>query len=150
MTRYVVGLLFSERWYDVLLIRKNRPVWQAGKLNGIGGKIEGSETPLESMCREFREETGLEINDWSHFMHMGGSNDDGRGFTVDFFAAMRSLAELHKAESTTDELVDVYPTAPLSSWHDVIDNLRWIVPLAIDHLSDGRPSFVNAEYNPPI
>jgi hypothetical protein len=55
--RYVLGFVFSEDSSRVLLVWKNRPAWQAGKLNGIGGKIEAGETPLQAMQREFREET---------------------------------------------------------------------------------------------
>lgn len=55
--RYVLGLLFSEDASRVLLVWKNRPAWQNGKLNGIGGKIEPGETPLQAMDREFVEET---------------------------------------------------------------------------------------------
>lgn len=55
--RYVLGFLFSEDGSRVLLIWKNRPAWQAGKLNGIGGKIEDGEQPLDAMKREFVEET---------------------------------------------------------------------------------------------
>jgi 8-oxo-dGTP pyrophosphatase MutT (NUDIX family) len=55
--RYVVGFLFSEDESRVLLVWKNRPAWQDGKLNGVGGKIEAGETPLQAMEREFKEET---------------------------------------------------------------------------------------------
>lgn len=56
---YVLGIMFSEDEKKVLTIWKNRPSWQAGKLNGIGGKIEAGESPLEAMHREFIEETGF-------------------------------------------------------------------------------------------
>ena len=41
MTRYVAGFLVSDDRYYVALIRKKRPAWQEGRLNGIGGHIEG-------------------------------------------------------------------------------------------------------------
>ena len=52
-------LMFIHRADQVLLIRKKRG-HGAGKINGPGGKIEPGETPLESACRETREETGLQ------------------------------------------------------------------------------------------
>ena len=55
--RYVLGFVFSEACDRVLLMWKNRPAWQAGKLNGIGGKIEAGETAQHAMEREFTEET---------------------------------------------------------------------------------------------
>jgi 8-oxo-dGTP pyrophosphatase MutT (NUDIX family) len=57
--RYVLGFVFNRNLGRVLLVLKNRPAWQANKLNGIGGKIEVGETPLQAMEREFREETGF-------------------------------------------------------------------------------------------
>jgi len=33
----------------------------AGKWNGLGGKLEAGESPEECVCRELREESGLEI-----------------------------------------------------------------------------------------
>ena len=40
------------------VIKKERPVWQAGLLNAIGGHVEKGEYPVEAMQREFLEETG--------------------------------------------------------------------------------------------
>jgi hypothetical protein len=34
----VAGFLFRNNDTEVALIRKNKPDWQKGKLNGIGGK----------------------------------------------------------------------------------------------------------------
>lgn len=56
--RFVLGFCFDIGYHNVLLIEKNRPPWQAGKLNGIGGKIEEGESPSGAMVREFQEETG--------------------------------------------------------------------------------------------
>ena len=37
VTGYACGFLFSDDRRHVVLIRKRRPAWQAGKLNGVGG-----------------------------------------------------------------------------------------------------------------
>ena len=44
---------------EVLVVRaKRKTAWQP-----VGGKIEGSETPLKCMLRETKEETGLDLTD---------------------------------------------------------------------------------------
>lgn len=58
MKSYCLGFVFYDR--KVLLLRKNRPKWQAGKLNGLGGHIEDNESPWSAMQREFQEETGFD------------------------------------------------------------------------------------------
>lgn len=60
MNRYVLGFAFTPD-NRVALIQKRKPAWQAGRWNGIGGKIEGAETPVLAMSREFQEETGVYI-----------------------------------------------------------------------------------------
>jgi 8-oxo-dGTP diphosphatase len=74
--RYVVGFAIDFEDDCVLLIKKNRPAWQAGKLNGIGGKIEGNERPEDAMCREFLEETGVETHaaEWINVITMHDPN----------------------------------------------------------------------------
>ena len=48
----------------VLLIQKNRPLWQHSLFNGIGGAINKNELAIDAMKRESKEETGLDIDNW--------------------------------------------------------------------------------------
>ena len=43
---YVVGFMIQPHTQRVLFIEKNRPDFQKGKYNGVGGKIEIGETPI--------------------------------------------------------------------------------------------------------
>lgn len=63
MINYVVGFFHNE--INVVLIEKQCPEWQKGLLNGVGGHIEEGEMPLGAMCREFQEETGLDVRNWN-------------------------------------------------------------------------------------
>lgn len=49
---------------EVLMIHRNsgRPDFHEGKWNGLGGKCEPDESPLEAACREVKEESGLGIS----------------------------------------------------------------------------------------
>lgn len=58
---YCLGFVVDPSGERVLLMEKRRPSWQAGRLNGIGGKVEGEETGVEAMVRECQEETGLAL-----------------------------------------------------------------------------------------
>lgn len=57
-TQYTVCLLFSSDKKKILLQKKAKTVF-AGKLNGVGGKVEPGETPKEGALREIREETSV-------------------------------------------------------------------------------------------
>lgn len=46
---------------DVLLVLKDKPEWQRGRLNLVGGKVEDGETPQQAAIRELAEETGFSI-----------------------------------------------------------------------------------------
>lgn len=128
---YVCGFLFSPDRSRVLLIRKNRPAWQAGKLNGLGGKIERGETPHQAMRREFREEAGLDLPEdrWQHVLTLSGEDDAGagHGWAGHFF---RAFGELSEAKAMTDERLEVYDPKALPD--AVIPNLRWMIPLMLD------------------
>lgn len=124
---YVVCLAFDARREFVTLIEKRRPAWQAGRLNGPGGKMEAGETPAQAAEREFAEETGASIpaEKWRHFaMLMCGDGDN-----VHFLTACRNF----NTRTVTDEPVAPYNVAGILAGDlPVIDNLRWLVPMALD------------------
>lgn len=55
-TRFTVCFLFDAQGH-VLLVRKNHTAF-AGKLNGVGGRLEPNETPYDNAARKIQEETG--------------------------------------------------------------------------------------------
>lgn len=61
MNNYVLCIANDTENY--IMIQKNRPDWQKGKFNYVGGKIENDETPLNSAIREFYEETGVQTDE---------------------------------------------------------------------------------------
>lgn len=144
---YVAGFMFSKDLSKVLLIRKLKPVWQRGLLNGVGGKIEEGETPLMAMTREFREEADGDIaTEWRHFLNLSGENALGETFSVDFFASKlihNDLTTFHSQEEEQLEMVDVTTLHALRL--DVVENVPWIVALAVDVMNDS-PIFVSAWY----
>jgi len=149
-SHYVCGFMFSVELAWVGLIRKQRPAWQQGLLNGIGGRIEPREQPCEAMVREFKEETGCPTcaEDWHHFLYMDGENDAGTGlFSVDFFACRGRLVALRSVTDEKVEICRVRNMDPLWTRRCAVENVSWLVGLAIDHLRDGRPSFATVKYN---
>lgn len=119
--RYVAGFLFRDNRKEVALILKNRPEFQAGKLNGIGGKIEEKEGSDAAMEREFREETGATVKDWIFFCEI-----NWHGGFVHFFTS-EAPAEI---TTTTDEEVFWMEVDKLQNT-STVDNLKWLVPMAI-------------------
>lgn len=142
MTSYVLGFLFSPDKENVLLIRKNRPVWQQGKLNGVGGHIDGSESPVVAMVREFKEEAGLatEARRWIRFAIM---SEEGE-FYVHCFAAEGDLSSVRQC--TDEKLVFESVRGLHAHRKDMIENLPWLIALAVDCLTDKRPQIVAVTY----
>jgi len=73
MKRYVLGFVFDMK-DRVLLVEKNRPDWQVGFLNGLGGHVEHGESPLQAMAREGGEETAgkLARTEWKPYGRLRG------------------------------------------------------------------------------
>lgn len=118
---YVVGFLFSEDDKKVVLIRKDKPKWQAGLLNGVGGKIEAGESPHRAMIREFKEEAGLDIQLWKPIVKIYSDS-----YEVHFFMAK---GDVTKVTSVTSEKVKVVDVLKLPK--NVLWDVRWLVPLAL-------------------
>lgn len=139
---YVVGFLVSPSTDEVLLVRKNRPAWQAGRLNGIGGHIEPSEKPWDAMEREFQEETGLRVQPWEHMATMTFP-----GAAIWFYRCRPAGASvlLGEARTTTDEPIERHRiTDLLAPGAAIIPNLRWLLPLAAYEGDDYEPISVRA------
>ncbi len=129
--KYVVGLAFTSTANAVVLIRKDHPEWQAGKLNGVGGKVEGGESVHQAMAREFEEEAGVSTSpdDWEEFLVLEGAE-----YSATFFRLFSDSVYGAAHTMTSEEIVGVSPNV---GWVEpTIPNLRWIIPLGMDrHLA---------------
>lgn len=115
-------------------MKKSEPLWQRGKWNGPGGANFFDEGNKVAMSRELREETGLEIDadEWEVVAFMRGSD-----FEVCVLAASLPLGALHL--TPLDEAEAAKSGREYHRWHDinklppdVIPDVRWLVPLALD------------------
>lgn len=122
MFKATVGFFFSEDEKQIVLIRKNRPQWQKDCLNGIGGKIEGEETPLECMKREFLEETSLSVEDWIEVGKITAKDAEINIFTC--------KGDVSQCKTVTDEEVLIVEVANLSNYK-LISNLPTIIPACL-------------------
>lgn len=128
-TRYVLGFMFDEKDHNrVALIEKEKPAWQAGKLNGIGGHIERGELPSEAMAREFEEETGYSTHsaDWVTVCILSGPT-----YTIHVFT---TLGPVEKLRTTTMEQVTVFHRDCVGT-DNAIPNLTWLLPLSLEVLN---------------
>lgn len=129
---YVAGFYGNKN--NVLLVRKNKPEWQAGLWNGIGGKIDKDEAPLSAMVREWKEEVGEETKpaDWRQFCILSIVSADAR---VYFFCRQqdddRILAEFSNKLNDVGELMMPWSMDSIVTQNTkTVDNLRWILPMA--------------------
>lgn len=146
MKRYVLGFAFDSARQHVLLIEKNRPEWQAGRLNGVGGKIEPEDrNAFAAMAREFSEETGLNTTAeaWYRFAVMESPNWHITCFTI----AGLPLHGAHAPEGQEQpQLIDV--NAIRAGVHpQPLSHLPWLISLALDAGEiHGRPDSVYIRY----
>jgi 8-oxo-dGTP diphosphatase len=108
----------------VVLIKKERPAWQKGRLNGVGGKIEPGETPAVAIRREFIEEANLDVPNWKQFTTMSGAD-----WEIHCFWATTNIID--DVKTMTDEKIEIREVDYLSWGDEVIQNLHWLIPMAI-------------------
>lgn len=148
--RYVAAFLFSPDLRRVALICKNKPAWQRGKLNAIGGKVEENEDLSAAARREFEEETGVLFDGWKFFLALKVPPSSE---VVHFCAGVSELVwRLGSPTSETVFLVDVNTIehdriaegepVPLDGggWRALyapLYNVPWLVRMAVDYLKNG-------------
>lgn len=140
MIEYVTGFMFSNDEKNVALIRKNNPAWQFNKYNGVGGKIESNESPIEAMKREFWEETGVKTSTaiWKIYCILSRPGD----YRVYFLRAKSNL--VYDVKTNELEVVSIFETFSLPD--NTLFNLRWLIPLALDKtLSVKNPVSITEE-----
>jgi 8-oxo-dGTP diphosphatase len=149
MRRYVLGFVFDLEYRDVLLIQKARPAWQAGRLNGLGGKMEEGETSYQAMERELAEETAGRLGrvTLASFGRLRGGVDARTGknaWEVWLFhgRAGGDIVGLTGIE-VDGEVIQVVPRLDLPNW-PVVPNVRYLVPMAHNHARGlDRAAFVD-------
>jgi 8-oxo-dGTP diphosphatase len=119
--QYVIGFAFNSDFSKVALIRKNKPVWQKGCLNGIGGKIEEGETPIDAQEREFKEEAGIEVNNWFAYALIRGSD-------FDLYVSKAVGVDLDSIRSMEDEQIEIHDVDDIILYKEkMIDNLPYLI-----------------------
>lgn len=144
MTNYVLGFMFNPERDKVVLIEKNRPEWQAGKLNGVGGKVEQGETPLQAMIREFYEETGINQTEWQYLTQMVEDNV----FAVDVFYCFSDQWSNYR--SMTDETVTHIYLADMPEYMregDMLSNIGWLTMACLDRDVNNGRLLIDATYS---
>ena len=126
MKNYSLGFVFSPDLKEVYLIRKNRPAWQAGKLNGIGGEMLPGESITTCMIREAQEETGLETrpDDWMIYAFLHGPD-----FRV-MVSWLRLSLPCRQPLTKTDEEIVLVRISDLEN-HETIDNVPLLIQAAL-------------------
>jgi 8-oxo-dGTP pyrophosphatase MutT (NUDIX family) len=140
---YCLGFAFTVDG-SVALIRKAKPEWQAGKLNGVGGKIEEYDpSPVHAMTREFMEETGVFLE--SHLWREVGVVNFGGG-KVYVFTVTDPMVQF--VLTTTIEEVKLY-----DSWwchqnmHELLPNVLTLLYASTIRVNEyGKRPYVELSY----
>jgi 8-oxo-dGTP diphosphatase len=126
----VVGFAFDKYRANVLLIRKLKPAWQAGRLNGVGGKVEPGESDAEAMVREFHEETGWVTSpvEWRQIAEVVSGDAEIVFFRRRVDLGVREFRAAFSTSPEAEQLVVIH-------WADAeaagaLPNLSWLLPLA--------------------
>jgi len=125
---YVVGFMYSRLQDKVILVQKINPEWQRDLYNGVGGKIEKDETPIDAMVREFKEETKIftTVGEWK----LIGIIEDGLAKVYFYTCEKRYLPPIDLLNDNSEPLAKISIRSLLDGLYkeDVVLNLNWIIP----------------------
>jgi len=126
MQRYTLCFIFSEDLREVILIKKNKPVWQSGNYNGVGGKIEPNEESIDGVVREVFEEIDIKLTQATWFKELSGEDALDLDWVVDCYSAVINKED-NPINNKTDEIakwfrVDKLPKNKLYEVQDLVLN----------------------------
>jgi len=140
MITYVVGFAFSEDKKQVVMIQKEHPSWQKGKLNGIGGKADQwveetattrrhIETPYQAMVREFEEETGARFEAWENYAVCRDVKKD-----ITMYCYRTFTERIAECKSMTEEKLKIChpPSVIMLGPPDTLSNIPFLLAMAMD------------------
>lgn len=133
MKEFSLGFIFNATGDRVLLVHKQKPEWQAGKINGIGGKLEEGETPEECIARETFEEARLTIPSQA-WIFLGLKSETSA--TIHIFMTIYE-GDTSDAQKGDYEEVEWFPTDNLPE--NCIPNLWWMIPFAQEQMLGTDP-----------
>ena len=125
MKKYTHSLafIFNPEGTHVALIEKQRPAWQKGLWNGLGGKVEPGETIMECVLREVDEESGIKTKD-KDWKYVGDLTSQDWHVGIYAMQLRQPYYDLH---SDTGEKTAWIPKNNLPE--KIMDNLHWLIPL---------------------
>jgi len=135
MKAMTLGFIFDPTLTEVLLIKKNRPEWQKGLHNGVGGHAGEIETKFENwagcFAREAQEETNLQIFT-DRLIKIGrihGQYKEEPILVVMFAYRLQDAKEMKQVDTITDEELVWVPVEDIGLI-PLIENLTFIIPFA--------------------
>lgn len=140
MKEYVLGFLFDRDASSVVLIHKQKPEWQKGFLNGVGGKIEPSENPLAAMVREFAEETGHIVGAWNKFAVLRGYNNGEPWRMCCFWAT----GDTSLCSTQEEEEVEIVPLKDIP-YRKTMVNIPWLLSM-VESLKEENAEYYDVRY----
>lgn len=141
---YSLCFIFNEAKDLVWLIEKKRPQWQAGFLNGIGGKYENDENSLKCSTREVKEETGLNI-DIDQWIPVGeyASSD----YVVFINTVSINDNEFAKAEQLTDEKIFTMCVSDVLDINKpILPSTRTAIIASLQKMNDPTMEYLQVRY----
>jgi 8-oxo-dGTP pyrophosphatase MutT (NUDIX family) len=128
LQHYVLCLVYNPTTRLAVFVLKNRPAWQAGKINLPGGKVELGETPEQAVIREINEELGIDLTEEKQSQPTLMGQIVGKGGVIWCFKADSSKTQVIPRDEETEyffwEELDLVRID-----HRCLPNLKLIVPL---------------------